>query len=354
MVYKNKKAIHKACGLIRKDAINKSMTNKDGMRSRTGRLGFTIVELLVVIVVIGILATITVISYTGVTNKATVASLTSDLGNAAKQLKLYYVDHGVYPASLNADSCPLDSSGVVDNRYCIKISSGNTYNAYRSSDATNNPVFCLVVNSGDKEYYVTGSSNPANGKCVNSCLDILNSGNSTGDGLYWINPAGVSLQVTCDMTNDGGGWTLALTTNTTMTPTSLVANNTIANVPSSMVRFKASDVSAGICQYKWANHTLKYQFDHINWGYTSLATTTVLSASVLGPYANSRGDCRWKAGDFSVSTNYNGAEDTCMMLSADSRSTDGEADFLFGFGAIETTPSFNGNSGTEASTIWVK
>lgn len=41
--------------------------------------GFTIVELLVVIVVIGLLATIVVVSYTGVTNKAVVALLISDL-----------------------------------------------------------------------------------------------------------------------------------------------------------------------------------------------------------------------------------------------------------------------------------
>ena len=40
---------------------------------------FTIVELLVVIVVIGILASITIVSYRGITTKAAEASLQSDL-----------------------------------------------------------------------------------------------------------------------------------------------------------------------------------------------------------------------------------------------------------------------------------
>jgi len=53
--------------------------------------GFTIVELLVVIVVIGILATITIVSFNGINQKAIVASLQSDLSNAATTLKLYQV-----------------------------------------------------------------------------------------------------------------------------------------------------------------------------------------------------------------------------------------------------------------------
>ena len=55
--------------------------------------GFTIVELLVVIVVIGILAAITIVSYTGLSSKANVSSLQSDLSSAKKQLALYYIDH---------------------------------------------------------------------------------------------------------------------------------------------------------------------------------------------------------------------------------------------------------------------
>ena len=48
------------------------------------RRGFTIVELLVVIVVIGILATITIVTYIGISSKATLANLQSDLVGASQ------------------------------------------------------------------------------------------------------------------------------------------------------------------------------------------------------------------------------------------------------------------------------
>src|SRR5476651_2591158 len=64
--------------------------------------GFTIVELLVVIVVIGILAAITIVSYTGISNKASIASLQSDLENASKILKLDQINSStsIFPATL--------------------------------------------------------------------------------------------------------------------------------------------------------------------------------------------------------------------------------------------------------------
>ncbi len=62
--------------------------------------GFTIVELLIVIVVIGILAAISIVAYRGVQDSANNAAVKNDLANAAKALELIKVDLGRYPSDI--------------------------------------------------------------------------------------------------------------------------------------------------------------------------------------------------------------------------------------------------------------
>lgn len=59
--------------------------------------GFTIVELLIVIVVIAILAAISVVAYNGVQTRARDNVRKSDLATIAKALDLYLTDNGEYP-----------------------------------------------------------------------------------------------------------------------------------------------------------------------------------------------------------------------------------------------------------------
>ena len=97
--------------------------------------GFTIVELLVVIVVIAILAAITIVSYTGITTKANTAVLQSDLANNTQVLKLYYTLNGSYPITLNpTTNCP--ALPVADTTNCLKLSSNNQL-AYSPMDTAN-------------------------------------------------------------------------------------------------------------------------------------------------------------------------------------------------------------------------
>ncbi len=56
--------------------------------------GFTIVEMLIVIVVIAILAAISVVAYTGVQQRARDSQRKSDVAAIVKALKLYEVDNG--------------------------------------------------------------------------------------------------------------------------------------------------------------------------------------------------------------------------------------------------------------------
>jgi prepilin-type N-terminal cleavage/methylation domain-containing protein len=94
-----------------------------GSSRLNSKFGFTIVELLVVIVVIGILAAITLVSYNGITQKAIVSGIQSDLTNASQQLKIYYQLYSSYPTNM-AGNCP--TAPTADNAYCLKASTGNT------------------------------------------------------------------------------------------------------------------------------------------------------------------------------------------------------------------------------------
>lgn len=118
---------------------------------------FTIVELLIVIVVIGILAAISIVSYTGVQNKSIAATLQSDLVSASRQLRLYYVDHGTYPTGFDSTYCP---TGVTDANYCIKASKGNSF-AYQPNTANYLSYNLYEGNINSASYRVTDNSAPA-------------------------------------------------------------------------------------------------------------------------------------------------------------------------------------------------
>lgn len=68
-------------------------------RSRTPR-GFTLVELMVVVAIIGIMATIAVGQYQRSITKAKEASLRSSLYTMRTQINNYFSDKGKYPADL--------------------------------------------------------------------------------------------------------------------------------------------------------------------------------------------------------------------------------------------------------------
>lgn len=61
--------------------------------------GFTIVELLIVIVVIAILATISVVAYNGIRERANVSTNQADLSALQKKAEVFKIDNGRYPNS---------------------------------------------------------------------------------------------------------------------------------------------------------------------------------------------------------------------------------------------------------------
>ncbi|HSW31855.1 MAG TPA: prepilin-type N-terminal cleavage/methylation domain-containing protein [Longimicrobiales bacterium] len=74
--------------------------------------GFTLIELLIVVVIIGILASIAIPKFSGVRDKAFVASVKADLRNLANLQDVYYNDNYTYTTS-TTDLGYQPSEGVV-------------------------------------------------------------------------------------------------------------------------------------------------------------------------------------------------------------------------------------------------
>lgn len=68
-------------------------------RKRFRKKGFTLVELLIVIIIIGILAGITMISTGSATDKAEAARIVADLRNIKSACLLHYADKGTWPGA---------------------------------------------------------------------------------------------------------------------------------------------------------------------------------------------------------------------------------------------------------------
>jgi prepilin-type N-terminal cleavage/methylation domain-containing protein len=159
--------------------------------------GFTIVELLIVIVVIGILAAITIVAYNGIQQRARTTTLTADLRSAATQLKIDQANNNLYPATIAA----------ANNGSGLKASPGTTYRY--SVDNTSNPqTFCLSATEGTVFYSVTQASTPTEGSCVNVAAGasatsaILTDGNTASNPYYGASAGLVSVTVTMAAAQD--------------------------------------------------------------------------------------------------------------------------------------------------------
>jgi len=124
--------------------------------SKNRQSGFTIVELLIVIVVIGILAAITIVAYNGIQKRATGSALQSDLKNASTQLEATRVD--------NNDQYPTNGSS-------LKASNGTVF-TYVSNGTT----YCLQATNSqysDLVYKVDSQTKQVQqGQCGNSFANV--------------------------------------------------------------------------------------------------------------------------------------------------------------------------------------
>ena len=134
------------------------MLRFEGSSKTREEAGFTLVELLVVIVVIGVLITIAVVSYLGFSDRASRTTAQANVRTVVPALTAFYTEHSTYAgATLTTlrETYDLQIDDSAASHYKISDLSGSSY--------------CLQNHVGDWYAWTTGPNAPIDAGTASHC-----------------------------------------------------------------------------------------------------------------------------------------------------------------------------------------
>lgn len=128
------------------------IANNRPVRRPRGEEGFTLVELMVVIVIIGLLATVVLINVLPSQDKAMQTKAQADIATLEQAMEMYRLDHFSYPADLNALVQPPaggDSSRYRNGGYIKRLPSDPWNRPYQLAVPGKSGPFDIISLGGD-------------------------------------------------------------------------------------------------------------------------------------------------------------------------------------------------------------
>lgn len=141
--------------------------------------GFTIVELLIVIVVIGILALLVITTYSGIQQKARNSKRQSDVAALQTQLEAFYQQSGYYPslADLNNATWLRDNMKSLDQNALVDPSNATQSKTLVASPAAKSYSYAVTDASG-------ASCEATDSNCAKYTLTATYEGTVNGSSTY--------------------------------------------------------------------------------------------------------------------------------------------------------------------------
>ena len=107
---------------------------------KTNKRGFTLVEILIVVVILGILAAIVIPQFTNASTEAKESSLAADLQTMRSQIELYKIQH--------SDQAP-DSTSSATFASALLVADANGFGPYMGKIPTNPFVLSVAGSAAD-------------------------------------------------------------------------------------------------------------------------------------------------------------------------------------------------------------